>query len=272
MIEKSTTKRNIVLVTQLKWDLKTKLKIGIVSICIALIYLWSAHGTNLNFYELLHGLYGLGDIFSRMLPPDITATARFIQPIIETVQISIWGTTLAVLFSIPLGILAARNNAPNVFVYHLSRLLLNTLRAIPEVVFALIFVSAVGLGPFPGVIAIALHSTGMLGKFLAESIENVDPGPIEALRATGARKKQVLVYAIVPQIMPEFISLCLFRWEMNFRASTILGIVGAGGIGFELMTSMRLFQYREMTVIILLILLIVTLVDFIASSIRKRII
>ena len=139
-------------------------------------------------------------------------------------------------------------------------------------VFALIFVAAVGLGPFPGVLGIGVSSTGMLGKFFADAIENVDNGPLDALKATGAKKIQVITYAVIPQILPEFVSVALFRWEMNFRASTIVGIVGAGGIGFELMTSMRLFNYQKMTLILIIILVIVTAVDTISSFIRKRII
>lgn len=249
-----------------------KLRCLVWAVAILGIYWWSAEGTRLNLYTLIEGLQGVGDIFSRMFPPRLDVLPKLIDPAVETVQISIWGTTLGVLLSIPLGILAAKNVTPNRLTYVLGRQILNLLRAIPEMVMALIFVASVGLGPFPGVLAVAFHSTGMLGKFLADSIENVDPGPLEALTATGARSKQIFAYAIVPQILPEFVSLCLFRWEMNFRSSTVLGIVGAGGLGFELITSMRLFRYQEMTTIILLILAFVALVDFLASRIRKRII
>ena len=236
------------------------------------VYLWSAEGTHLNIFTLLEGLHGVGDIFSRMLPPRLDILPRLVRPAVETLQISIWGTTLGVILSVPLGLLAAKNVSPGKVTYVLGRELLNLLRAIPEMVMALIFVASVGLGPFPGVLAVAFHSTGMLGKFLADSIESVDVGPVEALQATGARPMQVFAYAVVPQILPEFVSLCLFRWEMNFRSSTVLGIVGAGGLGFELITSMRLFRYDEMTTIILLILAFVALVDFLASRIRQCII
>lgn len=242
------------------------------AVAVLALYWWSAEGTRLNVYSLLEGLHGVGDIFVRMFPPRLDVLPKLVDPAVETVQISIWGTTLGVLFSIPLGILAAKNVTPNRLTYVFGRQILNLLRAIPEMVMALIFVASVGLGPFPGVLAVAFHSTGMLGKFLADSIENVDPGPMEALVSTGARSRQIFAYAVVPQILPEFVSLCLFRWEMNFRSSTVLGIVGAGGLGFELITSMRLFRYQEMTTIILLILAFVALVDFLASRIRKRII
>lgn len=235
------------------------------------IYWWSADGTRLSLSNLLSGIHGIGDILGRMFPPDFSALPRLIRPAIETVQISIWGTTLGIFLSLPLGLFAASNLAPHRNIYHVSRIILNFLRAVPEMVMALIFVAAVGLGPFPGVLAVAFHSVGMLGKFLAESIENVENEPVEALTATGGTKVQVFIFAIVPQILPSFVALCLFRWEMNFRSSTVLGIVGAGGLGFELISSMRLFRYQEMTLIILLILVVVTLVDTISSLIRKKI-
>lgn len=242
------------------------------AVLLLAVYWWSAVGTRLNLANLFGGLHGIGDIFSRMLPPNFSALPRMLAPALETVQISIWGTTLGILIAIPLGLCAAANIAPHKSIYYLARLVLNFLRAVPEMVMALIFVAAVGLGPFPGVLAVAFHSVGMLGKFLAESIENVDTDPIDALTATGAGKTQVFVYSVVPQIMPSFVALCLFRWEMNFRSSTVLGIVGAGGLGFELISSMRLFRYQDMTMIILLILTVVTLVDGVSSLIRKRLI
>lgn len=250
-------------------SLKRKLSwLGWIALLL-FIYWWSAAGTKLNIVNFFSGLHGIGDILRRMFPPDFSALPRHIGPALETVQISIWGTTLGILIAIPLGLFAATNITPHRSFYYVSRLILNFFRAVPEMVMALVFVAAVGLGPFPGVLALAFHSVGMLGKFLAESIENVETEPIEALTATGAGKTQTLIFAIVPQILPSFVALCLFRWEMNFRASTVLGIVGAGGIGFELISSMRLFRYQEMTLIILLILVVVTLVDGISSLIRK---
>lgn len=243
-----------------------------VAVFLLAIYIWSAYGANLSPAELMRGLPHLGDIISRMLPPNWEILPRLLKPTIETMQISIWGTTLAIILTIPMGLAAAKNITPHPVVYVCSRFILNATRSISEIIFALIFVAAVGLGPFPGVLALAFHSVGMLGKFMADSIENIDTGPVEALTATGAGKWQVIVYAIVPQILPEFVTLCLYRWELNFRSATILGIVGAGGIGFELITSMRLFLYQDMTTILFVILAAVSLVDFISLRIRSRII
>ena len=243
-----------------------------VVILLAAVYIWSAQGAHISIGEFVNGIPNLGDILGRMVPPNFDILPRLVTPTVETLQISIWGTTLAVIFTIPFGLAAARNIAPHPVVYNASRFILNASRSISEVIFALVFVAAVGLGPFPGVLALAFHSVGMLGKFLADSIENIDNGPVEALVATGASKWQVIVYAIVPQILPEFVTLCLYRWELNFRSATILGIVGAGGIGFELITSMRLFQYQDMTTILLVVLAMVTVVDYISAIIRSKII
>jgi len=245
---------------------------GLIIALVLGVYLWSAGGTNLSLPELIKGYPHMADFLSRMLPPNLSIIKDLIRPTVETVQIALWGTTLAVLLAIPLGILAARNITPHPFVYTAARFTLNALRAISEMVFALIFVTAVGLGSFPGVLALAVHSAGMLGKFYAEAIENVDPGVLEALEATGAHKLQVIVFGVAPQVLPEFISYNLYRWEHNVRAATVLGLVGAGGIGFELITSMRLFKYPDTATILLMILATVTVVDFISSRLRAKVI
>lgn len=156
----------------------------------------------------------------------------------ETLQIAIWGTLLGVLLAIPLSFLAARNLSRNRWVFHTTRQALNFTRSINELILALIFVSAVGLGPFPGVLALALHGLGMLGKFFAESIEDIDQGPIEALQATGARPLQVIVFGVLPQVITAWIAVILYRFEVNLRSATVLGMVGAGGLGFELVSSL----------------------------------
>ncbi len=254
----------------LSWFLQWQ-RLLIVAILIA-IYWKSAADSELSVATLIEGIPNIFDIMRRMLPPNLSILASLIKPTLQTVEMAILGTTLAMLLSMPLGILAAKNLTPNPLLYNASRFILNALRAISEIVFALVFVAAVGLGPFPGVLALAVHSAGQLGKFYAEAIENIDPGPVEALEATGAHKLQVIAYAIIPQVIPEFVTYTLYRWEVNVRAAAVLGLVGAGGVGFELMTSMRLFQYRNTSTILLVILATVTLVDHMSSKIRSAII
>src|SRR5919201_1183563 len=159
-----------------------------------------------------------------------------------------------VLLSLPLALLAAPNTAPSIVVSQAARILLNALRSVPELIMGIIFVAAVGFGALPGVLALGLHSVGMVGKFFAEAIEHVDEAPVEAARAAGATPLQVLYHAVLPQVLPQFADVSIYRWEYNFRASTVMGMVGAGGIGFELMGSLRIMQYREVCAIMLVIL------------------
>ena len=221
---------------------------------------------------LVKGIPFMADFFSRMFPPNLGHLQLLGGATVETIQIAVWGTLIAILLSIPLALLGARNTSPHPIVFHATRMFLNALRAINELVFALIFVSAVGLGPFSGVLAIALHATGMLAKFCAEEIEGVDRGPVEAMQATGAGRMQVILFGIVPQVIPAFISYSIYRFDVSIRAATILGLVGAGGLGFSLIKTMKLFQYHETATCILVIFVIVFVSDWVCARIRARII
>jgi len=203
-------------------------------------------------------------------PPNFSDWQNWLKPLFDTLAMSIVGTALAFTMALPLGILAARNTTPHPIIYQLVRALLNLLRAIPELIMGILFVAAVGFGVLPGVLALAFHSIGMVGKFVAESIEHADNGPIEAVRATGASPFQVVTHGVLPQVMSKVVDLALYRWEYNFRASTVLGMVGAGGIGFELMSSLRLMHYDEVVALLLIILAMVTLVDSVGAFLRRR--
>src|SRR5581483_11015289 len=166
----------------------------------------------------------------------------------------------------------ARNTTPHIIVFHLTRLLLNSLRAINELVFALIFVSAVGLGPFAGVLAVALHATGMLAKFCAEEIEGVDKGQVEAQMAAGATRMQVILFGVTPQIIPQFIGYAIYRLDVSIRSATVLGFVGAGGLGFSLIQTMKLFKYHQTATCIFVIFLLVLISDWICGRLRRKVI
>jgi phosphonate transport system permease protein len=221
--------------------------------------------------RLVAGVPFMADFLSRMLPPDLSFLPLLRAATVETVQIAVWGTLIAIGLSIPFALLGARNTTPHPLVFHATRLFLNALRAINELVFALIFVSAVGLGPFAGVLAIALHATGMLAKFCAEEIEGVDRGPIEAMQASGAGRFQVILFGIVPQVIPAFISYSIYRFDVSIRAATVLGLVGAGGLGFSLIQTMKLFKYHETATCILVIVVLVFVSDWICARLRSRI-
>ena len=254
------------------FDNKNKLKDGIFLSVILAIALLSSLFIPVDIQELVQGAPRISAFVAGMFPPDFTEITSYVKLMVETVGMGISGTFLAIVLSIPLGMLSARNITQSPVVYSVMKEVANFFRAMPELMLALIFVVAVGLGPFAGVLAIAIHTAGFLGKFYAEAIENVDPKPVEAVDATGARFIQKIRHAIFPQVLPLFNSYNLYILDRNIRASTVLGIVGAGGIGFELVMSMKLFEYRKTATLLLVILIAVMLIDWLSSSIRKRVV
>ena len=220
--------------------------------------------------RLAEGMPALAQLVGEMTPPDFTRWRSWLSPILDTFAMSVAGTALAVTLSLPLGLLAAPNTSPHPLVFRATRIVLNALRSVPELIMGIFFVAAVGFGALPGVLALGLHSVGMVGKFFAEAIEHADPKPIEAARAAGASPLQVVTHAVLPQVLPQLMDTTLYRWEYNFRASTVLGVVGAGGIGFELIASLRLLQYDQVAAIMLCILGAVTVVDALGGLLRRR--
>lgn len=212
----------------------------------------------------------LQQLASEMVPPDFTRWRSWLRPLLDTLAMSVAGTALAVVLSLPLSLLAAPNTSPNGVVLRAARTLLAALRSVPEIILGILFVAAVGFGALPGVLALALHSVGMVAKFYAEAIEHVDPKPLEAASAAGATRSQVIAHAVLPQVLPQLADITIYRWEYHFRASAVLGIVGAGGIGFELMAALRLVQYDQVAAILLTILACVVVVDGIGAALRKR--
>jgi phosphonate transport system permease protein len=226
-----------------------------------------------GFYDVARfatGTPALLQLASEMIPPNFSRWESWVQPVLETLAMSVAGTFLAVLISLPLAVLASPNTSPHPTVVHAARLVLSFLRSIPELIMGIFFVAAVGFGALPGVLALALHSVGMVGKFYAEAIEHVDPRPLEAARAAGATRLQVITHAVMPQVLPQLADITIYRWEYHFRASTVLGIVGAGGIGFELIAALRLVKYDEVAAIMLTILACVVVVDSLGAALRRR--
>jgi len=239
---------------------------GVIAItCIASLWITGFFDAQ----RLMEGLPALGQLFREMVPPDFSRWQHWIKPLIDTLAMSVAGTALAVVISLPLALFAAPNTAPNALVYQAARIVLAALRSVPEIIMGIIFVAAVGFGALPGVLALALHSVGMVGKFYAEAIEHVDPRPLEAARAAGASPFQVITHAVMPQVLPQLADITIYRWEYHFRASAVLGIVGAGGIGFELIAALRIIRYDQVSAILITILLCVVLVDGIGARLRK---
>jgi len=211
------------------------------------------------------------DIFNRMLPPDFSNFKGLIYAMLETIEIAILGTFIAITISIPVGIFSARNLAPNYPVFLIARIITIFFRAIPEFIIAMILVIAIGFGAIPGVLALGIHTMGFLAKFYAEDIEHINKGPVEALKASGASKIQIISFAVIPQIIPSFVANNLYILDRNIRMATMLGIVGAGGIGYELQSSFRMFEYTKVSAIIVIIFTTIFIIDHLSSFIRSRI-
>lgn len=205
------------------------------------------------------------------LEPNFRYWRSYLDLMLESVQMAVWGTFLSVVFGVPFGLLSSTNIAPSWIVFPVRRLM-DAFRAINELVFALIFVAAVGLGPLAGVLALMIHTTGVLAKLFSEAVEAIDPRPVEGIRATGATRLQEIVFAVIPQVLPLWISLVLYRFESNVRSATVLGIVGAGGIGMSLSESLRGFEYASGAAILLIILVTVSLFDIFGTLLRRVVI
>jgi len=243
----------------------------LIGIPIAIIILfWSAGGVGFDFVKLGEGAINMGEFVSRLFPPDFSQFGTIVALLIETLQMAIIGTVLGAVLSLLFAVAAASNIAPR-WLYYPARWVMNIIRSVPDLVFALMFVSAVGLGPFAGILAMTLGSIGSIGKIFAEAMESVDRGPIVAMQAVGSSKRQVIQYGVLPQAAPLLVSYSLLLFEGNVRGATILGLVGAGGIGLELTTAMRMYDYGHLSAIIICIIVLVTAIDQGSALIRRRI-
>jgi phosphonate transport system permease protein len=273
---------------RLQWDVRRTYSWAAVGGIVALI-IWSAIGTGADLRVFLYGdaWFQMGTFVKGLFPPDLSVKflCGTLWSGIETMALSLMSTVLAVLIALPLGIVSSRTILGGIhsdadrwlqpgarllraIPYWGSTLGLNLLRSIPELFWALIFILAVGLGPFAGVLALGFHTGGVLGKLFSEVIEDVDAQPIEALQGTGASTAAVLAYGLFPLALPQLVSYTLYRWEVNIRAAAIIGVVGAGGIGRDIYVAISLFHYRQLLTLLLMTLIIVTLVDYLSAWVR----
>ncbi|WP_018690440.1 phosphonate ABC transporter, permease protein PhnE [Ahrensia kielensis] len=213
----------------------------------------------------------MADLFGRMYPPDARNLKTILSVLLETVNIATFATVLGVLLSLPVAYLAAQNTTPNRATLWLGRLILVTSRSVNTIIWALLFVAIFGPGVVAGILAIMFRSIGFIGKLLGEAIEEIDKRPVEALEATGASRFKVIVYAIVPQVIPTFWAVAILRWDINLRESTVLGLVGAGGIGIVLQGAIDTFNWPEAATVLLAIIALVVIGEFIAAFLRSRI-
>ena len=237
---------------------------------VAVVLIYSIKAVDLgNITKLFTNSEHTSQFAGELLKPDFTNWKLYVGKMWETVQIALWGTFLAIFAAIPLGLAAARNIAP-IWVVTPVRWVMNLLRSIPDLVIGLLFVVAVGLGPLPGVLAIALNTAGVLAKLFSEAVESIDKGPVEGVRATGASPLHEILWGVIPQVAPLWTSFALYRFESNSRSATVLGLIGAGGIGQVLFDSMNAFDFRAVSAIVIIIIVAVTLIDMLSQTMRKR--
>lgn len=233
------------------------------------VVLWAAATTEVDIARIASAGPRLQDFLGRMFPPDLSVWREVRDGMAETLRIAVIGTVGCVVLSAVLGLLAAERVSPRIVAMPV-RMLLAILRAIPLILVAMLMVSAVGLGPLPGILAITLHGAGMLGKYYAEAIDDVDPAPSLALESAGANRIQSLLFAAWPQMAPIILRDTIFRFELNLRESLILGVVGAGGIGFYIQTYVRAFQYQKAATVTIAVLFTVMMIEAINAVVRRR--
>lgn len=232
---------------------------------------WTAWDTGSDPVRFARGVPWLVDFVRRMVPPDPRVLPAALAGALTTFEIALLGTTVSALLAVPLGVLSARNVAPPPL-FGPVRVALSFVRSVDTLVWALLFVAAVGLGAFPGVLAVVAYTTTSLAKLYSEAIEGIERGPVDAIVATGATRLQVLRFGVLPQVLPLFLSYVLYRLETNIRAATVLGFVGAGGIGFYLQTYLRMIDYASASTVLLVTVVMVTVVDWISSRLRARLV
>lgn len=241
-------------------------------LAILLLLGWSyAPAEMYNAASLVTDWRNMAEFGTAFLHPNFYEWESYLADMVITIQIAIWGTALAVLFGVPFAILSSANVCPQWVVQPVRRLM-DAFRAINEIVFALLFVVAVGLGPFAGVMALFVHNTGVVAKLFSEAVEAIDPRPVEGIRATGAHRLHEVIFGVVPQVIPLWASFTLYRFETNVRSATVLGIVGAGGIGHSLFENIRSFQYAETAAIILIVVVSVMVIDMVSAQLRKMLV
>jgi len=251
-------------------SLASKLRHVTMLLAVVGIYYWAIEGSNSNPVTFFRGIPNMFNFVVDMFPPDGAILSRTILSVGETLQMAIMGTTFGALIALPLSFLAARNVMPYRPVYQATRTLFDLCRGINEIVWALLFVAMVGLGPFPGVLALTIHLIGALGRYFSEAIEATNPELVAAVASTGANRIQTVYFGIVPQVRTLFVGYIFYYLEHCFRAATILGLVGAGGIGVILKESISLIHYQETLTILIVMVATVIFIDRLSAFVRMR--
>ncbi len=238
---------------------------------VLIILVGSWKGADMRPFDLVRDSGNMSTYASEFFPPNFSHWRLYVTEMVITLQIAAWGTALAVISAVPMALMASANIVPW-WIYQPMRRFMDGCRAINEMVFAMLFVVAVGLGPFAGVLALWVHTSGVLAKLFSEAVEAIDPQPVEGIRSTGAGAMHEIVYGVIPQVMPLWISYTLYRFESNVRSASVVGMVGAGGIGVVLWEIIRGFQYAETCAVMLIIIVSVSVIDLISARIRKSLV
>ncbi|WP_202081068.1 phosphonate ABC transporter, permease protein PhnE [Caldalkalibacillus salinus] len=253
--------------------LKKKIYFLLIALIIGTFYIYSAVRTNASVPRLLEGIPDIYDFFiNDLFPPSVSYYKTAGLSLLETWNMALLSTSVAAIVCLPFSFLAASNINKNVYLYQVVRFGLNVLRTIPEIILALIFVAMVGYGPFPGILALIFFSMGILAKLISETVEAIDPGPLEAIRATGGNVIQVICYGVIPQIIPHYVSYTLYVLEINVRASIVLGFVGAGGVGQLILEQMGWLNFDRVAMIILMTFVAVVIIDTVSTRLRERLV
>ncbi len=234
---------------------------------LAALLVWSWHGAEMKPGDLLLYAGNMGTFARDFFPPNFHDWRIYLDEMLITLHIAVWGTALGVICAIPCGLLSSSNLVPR-WVYQPIRRAMDACRAINEMVFAMLFIVAVGLGPFAGVLALWIHTTGTLAKLYAEAVEAIDPRPVEGVRGTGAHVLEEILYGVIPQVLPLWISFSLYRFESNVRSASVVGMVGAGGIGVVLYEVIRSFQYAQTCAVLIILIACVSVIDLLSARIR----
>ncbi|NLP22101.1 MAG: phosphonate ABC transporter, permease protein PhnE [Erysipelotrichaceae bacterium] len=250
---------------------KPSLEIVIITFIFIALFVLGVMGAEITLARIFKGFDNIGNFLMRAFPPDFSKVNSVVKSVFETLQMAVVGTVFGVILSLPIALLGAKNTAPSKILANISRGIVIVSRTIPDLVFALIFVITVGLGSFAGILTIMIDTVGFCGRFFMERIEELDPGPIQALESTGASRFGVTAGAIMPMTFPSFVGTSLFALEKSIRGASVLGLVGAGGIGIELNTAMNLRRYDSALMIILVILIVVLIFEKVSRSLRERI-
>ncbi|WP_427160455.1 phosphonate ABC transporter, permease protein PhnE [Aliinostoc sp. HNIBRCY26] len=241
----------------------------LILLILVIVYGWALRGLKVDFELLRSSWPYITDFISRLFPPDPAVIDIALKGLIETVQMSLWGTTIGAIISLPIAVASANNVAPR-WLQWLANLLQNAVRSVPSIILGLIFVAATGLGAPAGTLALGIYTIGYLAKFYQQAIEAVDYRSLESLQVMGASRFQIAQYGILPQVLPLGLGYTLWMFEYNIRAASVLGVVGAGGIGFQLKSYIDGFEYNKATTMMLVLLVVVTVIDSFSSQLRRR--